>query len=206
MKKVFLFGYSGHAYVTADTVLSMGNELAGYFDMQEAASNPFGLEYFGPESEANLLKIVGSQYAFPAIGSNAIRRKLVELMEAQELKQLVVCHASAVVSPSASIALSTLIGPGAVINALAEIGKGCIINSSAVIEHECRIGNFSHIAPGAVLAGNVTVGTNTFIGAGSAVKQGIQIGHNAVIGAGSVVIRDIPDNETWAGNPARRIK
>ncbi len=206
MKRVFLLGYSGHAYVAADTLLSMGNEIGGYFDMQEAAANPFGLSYCGSESEADLKATVENHYIFPAIGSNAIRKKLVELMETQELNQLVACHSSAVVSPSASVGLSTLIGPGAIINALAAIGKGCIINSAAVVEHECSIGDFSHIAPGAVLAGNVTVGHGTFIGAGSAVKQGIKIGSHVIVGAGSAVIRDIPDHETWAGNPAKRIK
>jgi len=28
----------------------------------------------------------------------------------------------------------------------------------------------------------------------------------AVVGAGSVVTKDIPDNEVWAGNPARFIR
>ena len=39
----------------------------------------------------------------------------------------------------------------------------------------------------------------------SPVKGGIVIGENAIVGAGSLVNRSIPDNETWAGNPARKI-
>ena len=33
-----------------------------------------------------------------------------------------------------------------------------------------------------------------------------RIGNNCIIGAGSVVTKDIPDNEIWAGNPAKLIK
>ena len=44
------------------------------------------------------------------------------------------------------------------------------------------------------------------IGTGSTIMCGIIIGENAQIGAGSVVLEDIPQEETWAGNPARRIK
>lgn len=39
----------------------------------------------------------------------------------------------------------------------------------------------------------------------SPVKGGITIGENAIVGAGSLVNRSIPDGETWAGNPARKI-
>ncbi len=37
-------------------------------------------------------------------------------------------------------------------------------------------------------------------------KGGIIIGENSIIGAGSLVNRSIPNGETWAGNPARKIK
>ena len=45
-----------------------------------------------------------------------------------------------------------------------------------------------------------------FIGAHSIVLKGVTIGKHSVIGAGSVVTKNIPDNEVWAGNPARFIR
>ena len=42
------------------------------------------------------------------------------------------------------------------------------------------------------------------IGAGATILPGITIGQNAVIGAGSVVTRDVPECETWVGNPAKK--
>lgn len=44
------------------------------------------------------------------------------------------------------------------------------------------------------------------IGACSIVLKGVTIGKNSVVGAGSVVTKSIPDNEVWAGNPAKFIR
>jgi acetyltransferase-like isoleucine patch superfamily enzyme len=45
-----------------------------------------------------------------------------------------------------------------------------------------------------------------FIGGSCLITKGVTIGKNAIIGAGSVVLDDVPDNEIWAGNPAKCIK
>lgn len=42
------------------------------------------------------------------------------------------------------------------------------------------------------------------IGAGSVILPGLRIGKRAKIGAGSVVTKDVPDGETWFGNPATK--
>lgn len=54
--------------------------------------------------------------------------------------------------------------------------------------------------------GDVHIGKGTFIGVGSIICNSVRIGQNSIIGAGSVVTKDIPDNQVWAGNPARYIK
>ena len=44
------------------------------------------------------------------------------------------------------------------------------------------------------------------IGAGAVILPGIIIGKNAMVGAGAVVTKDIPDNTTVVGNPAKIIE
>jgi acetyltransferase-like isoleucine patch superfamily enzyme len=61
------------------------------------------------------------------------------------------------------------------------------------------------VAPHATVAGGVEIGECTWIGAGAVVKQYIKIGANCMIGAGAVVVKDVPDNTTVAGVPAREI-
>ena len=52
----------------------------------------------------------------------------------------------------------------------------------------------------------VLIKSNAFIGAHSLILKGVVVGENSVVGAGSVVTASIPDNEVWAGNPARKIR
>ena len=204
-KNIYILGYSGHAYVVLDTALSNNYVVKGYFDNTKVESNPYCIDYLGAENQVDIQSILKTDYIFPAIGSNNIRKKLIHFIESKDLNQITLIDKSACVSLKATIGKSTLVGPRAIINSMVEIGKGCIINSGTIIEHECKIGNFTHIAPGSVLTGNITVGNEVFIGANATIIPGVKIGDNAMIGAGAVVIKYIANNETWVGNPARRI-
>lgn len=205
-KNIAILGYSGHAYVVVDALLEKNYSVIGYFEQQEQINNPYNLAYLGQEDDKSLQSLEPNTIVFPCIGSNAVRKKIIALFEKNNLNQIVIQHPRSIVSKTTIIKPSTFISAGAIINAFVKIGAGCIINSGAIIEHECEIGDFSHIAPGAVLAGNVTIGNESFIGANSVVKQGVIIGNKVTIGAGSVVLKNVPDNETWVGNPAKRIK
>jgi sugar O-acyltransferase (sialic acid O-acetyltransferase NeuD family) len=204
--KVFIIGYSGHAYVVLDSILEQGLSVGGYFAKDYNVADPYKLEFFGDERADEVSQILNKNWVFPCIGDNAIREKVVNFIRRKGFQQLAVIDKTALVSSKATIGLSSYIGKNTVINSLAKIGEGVIINTGAIIEHECVIGDFSHVAPNATLAGTVTLGKNVFFGVGAVAKQGISIGDNCIIGAGSVVISDIPANEVWVGNPARKMK
>jgi sugar O-acyltransferase (sialic acid O-acetyltransferase NeuD family) len=204
--KVFIIGYSGHAYVVLDSILEQGLHVGGYFAKDFNVEDPYNLEFFGDERADDVSQVLDGNWLFPCIGDNTIRAKVVGFIKSKKFNQLAVIDKTALVSSKATIGLSTFVGRNTVINSLAKIGEGVIVNTGAIIEHECVIGDFSHVAPNATLAGNVTLGNKVFFGVGSVAKQGISIGDNSIIGAGSVVISDIPANEVWVGNPARKIK
>lgn len=52
----------------------------------------------------------------------------------------------------------------------------------------------------------VHIGDCVFIGTRSIICKGVTIGDRSMVAAGSVVVKDIPADELWGGNPARFIK
>lgn len=85
------------------------------------------------------------------------------------------------------------------------IGSGTKIDSLVHIAHNAQIGEDCLIVAGAIIGGSVTIGNGSFIGMGAKIKQKVKIGKGCTIGAGAVVICDVPDGETWAGVPAKKI-
>jgi acetyltransferase EpsM len=118
----------------------------------------------------------------------------------------VVVHATAWVSPSATLEPGAVILAKAVVNAGARVGRHAIVNSGAVVEHDVQIGDGSHVAPGAVIGGGTRVGAWTFIGLGAKVRDHIEVGAGAVVGMGAVVVGSISPGEVVVGVPARRIE
>lgn len=111
------------------------------------------------------------------------------------------------------------------------IGKNVGISSTALVSHlSITIGNNVKIGGGVCIYDTdfhaldalkrsdkendrkfkhnmpVIIGDNVFIGAHSTILKGVTIGANSIIGACSVVTKNIPENEIWAGNPAKFIK
>jgi sugar O-acyltransferase, sialic acid O-acetyltransferase NeuD family len=202
-KNVIIIGASGHGKVIADIIKCSGDNVFGFLDDNEALA--------GTTSGAPLLgKIeIYTQYNdiefIVAIGGSAIREKIVAKMV--NVQWYTAIHPTAVISK-----LDTVIGEGtaimanAVINPGTTIGKHCIINTGAVVDHDNSIGDYSHISVGAKLAGTVEIGKHTWIGVGAAVSNNISICDGCLVGAGAVVVKDIKENGTYVGIPARKIK
>lgn len=47
---------------------------------------------------------------------------------------------------------------------------------------------------------------DVFIGARSIICKGVRIGARSVVAAGSVVVKDIPSDEVWGGNPCKFLR
>lgn len=202
---IAIIGYSGHSFVVLDAAKKMGLDVEHYCERNQVSFNPFEINYLGDEGSESFNWNAVDEFIL-GIGDNRIRQKVTGLILSKKKAILNVIHPSSIISNYATFGMGNFIAANVTVNALAKIADNCILNTGCIIEHECIIESGVHIAPGTVLAGNVTIGENSFIGANSVVKQGVKIGSGVTVGAGSVVIKDIPDNEIWVGNPAKKLK
>lgn len=205
-KKVVIIGAGGHAKVIADIIKKSGDEIIGFLDDNKKKGTNIIKEYkvLGDFNNRFPLAIANSDYEFIiAIGDN---KKREEISHSPNLKFYTAIHPSAQMGLDVEIQEGTVIMANACINSSAKIGKHCIINTGAIIEHDNIIEDFVHISPNVALGGTVKIGKSTHVGIGSTIKNNITICENCKIGAGAVVVKDIKEEGTYVGVPAKGIK
>lgn len=201
---VLVVGAGGHARVCVEALRETGWRPVGAVDREgSAATEVLGVPVLGRDVDAaRLADDAGVGAVCVAIGDNGDRRRWSGRLEELGLRAVTVVAASAVVSPSATVAEGVQLLPGAVVNAAAVIGRGTIVNTNATVDHDCVVGDFTHIAPGAVIGGDVAIGDDVLVGIGARVVPATRIGDGAVVGAGAVVVADVPAGATVVGVPA----
>ncbi len=151
-----------------------------------------------------VLMCVGSPANFRE--RKAIIENFCKDLKIQKEQLITIIHPSAQISKYAKIGSNCLIMAGVVITHNAKIGNNVIILPNTVIHHDTEIGDFTCIGANVVVAGSVKIGKSCYIGSGASILQNVQIGEKTMIGLSAVVIRDIGENKTVVGNPAREIK
>jgi UDP-3-O-[3-hydroxymyristoyl] glucosamine N-acyltransferase len=85
------------------------------------------------------------------------------------------------------------------------IGSGTVIGNLSNIGHAVRIGQKVWMSVGCLIGGNTLIGDGSTLGLGVSVRDNLVVGSRCSIGMGSVVLKDLPDNSSVLGNPARRL-
>ncbi len=189
-----LIGSGGHCGVVLDAVNKLGEfQVVAILDNIHAGKIRHGYQ---------VERIEGWEHAFAfiAIGDNKVREDLYRA----DRNYISVFHPTAQVSGSCGY--GTYLGANSVVGNGSKVGNFSIVNTACILEHNSTVGDFTHIAPGVITGGNVKIGSRTFIGLGSKIRDGITIGNNCIIGAGSLVLKDVPDNSTWYGVPAKFVR
>ena len=86
------------------------------------------------------------------------------------------------------------------------IGEGTQLDNLVQIGHNVQIGRNTLIAAFGGLAGSVKVGDWVQMGGRVGVSDHLTIGSRSRMAAWAATMHDIPENETWAGIPAKPIK
>jgi len=144
-------------------------------------------------------------WLLPSIANPHIRKRIVEQFEERIWNQPIIHHTIHLDS-HVKVGKASILCEGVRCTTDIRIGKSVIINLNATIGHDCVIEDYVSIMPGANISGNVFIGEGTLIGSGAVILPGIKIGAWSKVGAGAVVTKDVPDNTTVIGVPARRVE
>jgi sugar O-acyltransferase (sialic acid O-acetyltransferase NeuD family) len=194
-----VLGAGGHARAVADLAVACGRSVVGFLGARggSATAGVVGSD----DDLARLFAERRFDEAIVGVGNTALARRPELFARLRELgvPTPALVHPSAVVSPSATIGLGSVLFPLVVVGADAAVGENAVIYSKSVAEHGCRIGDHAYLAPGVVLCGDVCVEAGAFVGAGAVVVPGVVIGKDAVVFAATRVTHDVSAGMKFAG-------
>jgi len=191
-QRIVIVGAGSQGAIVADILECAGTPAIGFVD-----DTP-GKNVLGTIDD---LRTIAHDAIVVAIGDNRLRRALVEKLAGERLATAI--HPFTSIAASARIGEGSMISAGAIVLPHAVIGRSVILNTKASIDHDTIVGDFAHISLGATIGAKVQVGEETLIAAGATIVTGVMVGARSVVGAGAAVVRDIPDDVTAFGVPAR---
>ncbi len=86
------------------------------------------------------------------------------------------------------------------------VRRGAKIGPHVNVGHNADIGEDVLVAGHAQLGGGCRLGARVVVWQSATIANGVSVGDDAVIGMGACLRKNVGPGETWAGNPARRLR
>ncbi len=212
IKKIAIFGTSGFAYEVADIAYALGITDIVLLSKEDIDGNLDSRINILPESKVKELSQCGYEFAI-GVGEPSVRKKIYIKYSYLTFPNLIHPNATLGYGQKEKFkkTLGNIIAPGVVFTNNIVVGNFGIFNLNCTVGHDCIIGDYVSVMPSVNVSGNVQIKDSVFIGVGAVILQGslenkVILGVNSLVGAASLVTKNVEDNFTVFGVPAKPIK
>ncbi|MER2108654.1 MAG: acetyltransferase [Solibacillus sp.] len=146
-------------------------------------------------------------YVALGIGAPKIKKLIVEkLKQYSNVIYPNLIHPTVKISRFNELGEGNLLCEGSILTTNIKLDNFVIVNLNCTIGHDVHIKDYSTILPNSSISGNVVFEECVDFGTNATIIQGITIGQNTIVGAGAVVVKNLPNDCTAVGAPAKPIK
>lgn len=141
-----------------------------------------------------------------ALGDPVYRKKYVDIVKKKGGIFITLINSKSIIHPNAQI------GEGVMISAFCSISSNAIIGDFTTIQpycnigHDAMIGTYCALESFSFMGGGAKIGSGVTLHTRATILPHVKVGDNAIVGACSVVLRNVKENVTVFGVPARIIK
>lgn len=165
-----------------------------------------GLPVLGPVESIRRWPGISVAVCAASPSSVGSRRQIVERLDLPDEAFATLIHPTVSLPRSAEVDRGSILLANVVMTADVRVGAHVVMMPHSVMTHDDVVNDFAILGARVALAGSVEIGGEAYVGAGALVREHGTIGARAVVGMGSVVVGSVPDDETWAGVPARPLR
>jgi sugar O-acyltransferase (sialic acid O-acetyltransferase NeuD family) len=209
VKALYILGSSGLAKEMAFLMLAVPQSdwrLAGFISAN-ATEVGRDLGYASVVGDdAWLLSIDEPCGVIIGVGVPAARQRIAERYDAagDRFEFPTFIHPTAVVDENrVELGRGNLVTAGCVFTCDITVGEFNLFNLQTTVGHDSKIGSWCVFNPSVNLSGGSNIGDGVLVGTGAQVLENLSIGARATVGAGAVVTKDVAQEVTVVGVPAR---
>jgi sugar O-acyltransferase (sialic acid O-acetyltransferase NeuD family) len=140
-----------------------------------------------------------------AIADPKAKITVAQKLENKGARFMNLIHPTALIGKNVEIGKGSVVCPHAVLTCDIQMGDFVLLNIGVTIGHDVIIGNGCTINSHSDVTGCTELGTGVFLGSHAVITPKVKVKDFAKIGAGSVVVKQVKQDTTVFGIPARLV-